>query len=162
MNNRLPKWRAIQTCTSLKDYKVHTRVVVYDDYESASKDCQYWLDLMLIDNNRGSWDMNLGYRLCSNAGINAQLEALNDPIVDNIEISGQLCGQPGNDGCFFLSNMPIVATSEFKEWSHNEKKYYLSTRERKISQKKVDEYGIPSIAIDYLTGKVYHNLDKTR
>ncbi len=158
MNNRLPKWRAIQTCTSLDDYRVHTRVVVYDDYESASKDCQCWLDLMLIDNNRESWDMNLGYRLCSNASINAQLEALNDPIVDNIEISGQ----SGNDGSIFLSNMPIVATSEFKEWFHDEKKYYLSMRERKISQKKVDEYGIPSIAIDYLTGKVYHNLDKTR
>ncbi len=158
MNNRLPKWRAIQTYTSLDDYRSHTRVVVYDDYESAKNDCQYWLDLMRADGNHESWDMNLSYRLCSNAGINAQLEALNDPVVDNIEIGGQV----GNNGGVFLGNMPIVATSEFKEWSHNEKKYYLSTRERKISQRKVDEYGIPSIAIDYLTGKVYHNLYKTR
>lgn len=158
MNNKLPKWRAIQTYTSLDDCKVRTRVVVYADYKTAKKDCEYWLDLMCADSNRESWDRNFGYRLCSNVDINAQLEALNDPIVDNIEITGQV----GNNGGVFLSNMPIVATSEFKEWDCNKVKYYLSTRERKISQKKVDEYGIPSIAIDYLNGKVYHNLDKTR
>ena len=156
--NKLPEWRAIQTYTSFDDFKVHTRVVVYDDYETAQKDCEYWMNLMLTDSDRGLLDMELGYRLCSNAGINAKLRALNDPIVDNIEVSGQV----GNNGGIFLSNMPIIATSEFKEWANNDKKYYLSTRERKISQKKIDEYRIPLVAIDYLNGKVYSNLDKTR
>lgn len=161
MNNKLPKWRAIQTYTSTLDLKVRTRVIVYDDYETAKKDCEEWMGLMCDFNKNYEQDRNLGYQLHSNADINVQLEGLNDPIIDHIEVTGRV----GNNGSVSLFESPAVITSEYRDFDDRTKKWYLTTRSRKFSQNEINEATkckIPLVVIDYLTGKVYHNLDKTR